>query len=161
MISRTRHIQLSPESGTEVEDNYNLYVIVTFPDRSRWASDFYTFKNIEAIRQDYIQSGACLNGAYWSAPNYLTVVDHIDRKRIEEIVDLYISEGTFEYAFEYIGQVTERDLEIIDYPEGFFNPLEKLEHRYVMRQFAAIEFMLENAAPETIAVIKKIIAEKQ
>lgn len=82
-------------------------------------------------------------------------MDHIDRKRIEEVVDLYISEGTFEYAFEYIGQVTERDLEIIDYPKGFFNPLEKLEHRYVMRQFAAIEFMLENAAPETIAVIKR------
>lgn len=160
MISRTRHVQISPEGWAEDESDYNLQVIVTFPDSSRWSADFYTFKNIEAIRQDYIQKGACLKGAYWPAPNYLTVVDTIHRKRIEEVVDLYISQGIFDMAFEYIGQVTERDLQVIDYPEGFFNPEEKLDHRYVMRQFAAIDNMLENATSETIAEIKRIIAEK-
>lgn len=160
MISSTRHIHISPEYSVEDAADGSVYVIVTFPDRSRWASDFYTRRCIESIREDYQRSGVCLGGAYWPAPNYLTVVDHAGRERIEEVVDLYIKDGTFDYSFEYIGQVTERDLENMDVPEGFFNAMEKLEDRFVMRQFAKIEQMLENATPETVAWIKKLVSEK-
>ncbi|GGG11210.1 hypothetical protein GCM10010912_64540 [Paenibacillus albidus] len=160
MISSTRHIHISPEIPLEDAADCNVYVIVTFPDGSRWASDFYTYRNIESIREDYVRSGACLSGAYWPAPSSLTVADHLGRERIEEIVDLYIQEGTFEYSFEYIGQVTEHDLESMDYPEDLFNPEEKFDPSYVMRQFASFEQMLGNTTPETIEWIKKRIAGK-
>lgn len=45
----------------------NSDVIVVFPDRSKWTATVFTYQNIETLRRKNIQTGECMNGAYFQS----------------------------------------------------------------------------------------------
>lgn len=63
-----RHIWIEAEEWSEgewnVEDD-NLDVIVTFSDRSKWIATFFTYNNIQTLREKNAKTGECMNGTYF------------------------------------------------------------------------------------------------
>ncbi|MOA38293.1 hypothetical protein D3C78_1599630 [compost metagenome] len=131
--------------------------MVTFPDSTRWISNFYTSKCIESMRKDYAKSGACLSGAYWCASSPVIIVDNISRERIEQVIDELIDQNTFQAVFQYFGPVEERELEAGRYPPDFFNKNSEIDPRYVSWHAVQLQQMLEQASEEVKAKIKKEI----
>ncbi|MGZ7441338.1 hypothetical protein [Paenibacillus sp. TH7-28] len=158
MFEAKRHIRIGAEEWVEdIEDNH-VDVVVTFPDATLWIADFYTIKCIESIRQDYSENGHCLNGAYWCS-NHVIIVDNVSRARIEQVVDELITKNEFQYAFEYFGAVNERDLELTQYPEHFFDGNSKIDPSYVSWHAVQLKQMLDQSSPETREKILKEILE--
>ncbi|AIQ47926.1 hypothetical protein R70723_19960 [Paenibacillus sp. FSL R7-0273] len=95
----------------------NSDVIVVFPNRSKWIASFFTYQNIETLRQKNIQTGECMNGAYyWSSD--MVLIDIITRDRIEQLIDHLNKHDNFQSVFNQYPDVdTEEDA---NYPAGFF-----------------------------------------
>ena len=84
------------------EENYvdeNTDVIVTTKSLEKYIATFFTYKNIESIRQKNISIGECNNGKYFWASDMI-IVDKIDRKSIEQTVDFLLESGEFELIFK-------------------------------------------------------------
>lgn len=76
----------------------NTDVIVKFEDGTRFYATFFTYENINWLREKNIKSGESLSGKYfWSSD--LILVDVIDRSRIEEIIEHLIITGEFVEIF--------------------------------------------------------------
>ncbi|KWX75902.1 hypothetical protein AMQ84_16235 [Paenibacillus riograndensis] len=148
MFEKRRHIRIDADGWAEDIENAQVDVVVTFPDATRWISNFYTIKCIETMKQDYSERKVCLNGAYWCASSPVIIVDNISRERIEQVVDDLIQDGGFEYVFEYFGPVENRDMEASGYPEDFFDNNSKIDPLYVSLQAARIQQMLDQASEE-------------
>ncbi len=88
-------------SGGEMEANDNSDVIVTFTDGSRAISTFFTYENIEFLRQNNKETGECLSGKFFWASNMI-LVDKINREGIEEIVNYLLLEDEFHLVFKKI-----------------------------------------------------------
>lgn len=86
--------------GTE-EVNDNSDVIVTFDDKSRYVATFFTYDNIEHLRQKNKQTGECLNGRFFWASDMI-IIERINRKEIEEIIQHLIKEEEFNSVFNQI-----------------------------------------------------------
>lgn len=86
--------------GTE-EVNDNSDVIVTFDDKSRYVATFFTYDNIEHLRQKNRQTGECLNGRFFWASDMI-IIERINRKEIEEIIQHLIKEEEFNSVFNQI-----------------------------------------------------------
>lgn len=157
MFEKKRHIRIDSEGWAEDLEDAQVDVVVTFPDSTRWISNFYTIKCIESMRKDYSGSGACLNGAYWCASTPVIIVDNVSRERIEQVVDDLIEDGSFKYVFEYFGAVHERDLEVSGYPEDFFDENSKIDPWYISYHAAQVQQMLDQAKEEVQEKIKKEI----
>jgi len=80
-------------------NNDNTDVVVTFKDGSRWAASFFTYDNIEKLRQKNKETGECLKGKYFWSSNMI-LVDEVSRTRIEEVVGHLIKEYEFEQVFK-------------------------------------------------------------
>ncbi|RCX21498.1 hypothetical protein DFP94_102251 [Fontibacillus phaseoli] len=106
------------------------------------------WKRNESIRQDYREKGHCLNGTYWCGSSPLIIVDRVSRDRIEQVVDELIQDQSFQYVFEYLGAVDERDLAVHQYPEGFFEESAKIDPSYVSLFAAKLYQMLDQCSPE-------------
>ena len=91
MIEQRRHISIDAEGWAEDIENAHVDVVVTFPDSTRWISNFYTINCIESMKKDYSKNGSCLNGAYWCASTPVIIVDNISRERIEQVIDELIN----------------------------------------------------------------------
>ncbi|WP_336783421.1 hypothetical protein [Paenibacillus illinoisensis] len=115
-----RHVwieaEIWPVGSWDINDA-NTDVIVVFRDRSKWGASFFTYPNIQTLRQKNIQTGECMKGAYfWSSE--MVLIDFISRGRIEEIVDHLIEYDNFQSIFNRYPDV---DLgEENNYPVGFF-----------------------------------------
>lgn len=73
-------------SGGEMEANDNSDVIVTFVDGSRAIATFFTYENIEFLREKNRETGECLSGKFfWTS--HMILVDKISRQAVEEIVN--------------------------------------------------------------------------
>jgi len=96
-----RHVWIEAESwpvGAWDINDANTDVIVVFPDRSKWGASFFTYQNIQTLRQKNIQTGECMKGAYfWSSD--MVLIDFISRGRIEKIVDHLIESDNFQKIF--------------------------------------------------------------
>ncbi|WP_445711949.1 hypothetical protein [Flavobacterium sp.] len=90
-----------PIIGGTLETNDNSDVIITFSDDTQFIATFFTYENIEMLRKKNKNTGECLNGKYFWASNML-LVDKINRKEVEEIVNHLITENEFENTFEKI-----------------------------------------------------------
>jgi hypothetical protein len=85
-----------PGQWNPVDDNTD--VIVTFDDRSRWVTTFFSYANIATLVTNYRRSGESLGGKYfWSSD--MILVDEVSRKRIEEVVAHLLHEGNFKRIF--------------------------------------------------------------
>ena len=88
-----------PIIGGKLETNDNSDVIITFTDSSRAIATFFTYKNIEFLRQKNKETGECLNGKFFWASDMI-IVDKINRQEVEEIINHLISEGDLFKIFE-------------------------------------------------------------
>ncbi|MEC0170625.1 hypothetical protein [Paenibacillus graminis] len=114
--------EIWPEGLSDCKDD-NTDVIVVFPDRSKWIATVFTYQNIETVRQKNIQTGECMNGAYfWSSD--MVLVDIISRERIEQLIDHLIKHDNFQSVFNRYPDVDAEDDE--NYPGGFFITEESL-----------------------------------
>ncbi|GIO63730.1 hypothetical protein [Paenibacillus cineris] len=57
---KKRHIRIDAENWIHDPEQAQVDVVVTFPDATRWISNFYTIPCIESMRKDYLTSGECL-----------------------------------------------------------------------------------------------------
>ena len=87
-------------SGT-AQTNDNSDVIVTFTDDSRHVASFFTYQNIEHLRQKNKKTGECLSGKFFWASDML-IVDRIKRSEIESIIEHLIHENEFALIFNEI-----------------------------------------------------------
>ncbi|OKP86007.1 hypothetical protein A3844_14730 [Paenibacillus helianthi] len=108
--------EIWPVGSWDCKDD-NSDVIVVFPDRSKWIASFFTYQNIETLRQKNIQTGECMSGTYyWSSD--MVLIDIISRERIEQLIDHLIKHGNLQSVFNRYPDVdTEDDA---NYPVGFF-----------------------------------------
>lgn len=76
----------------------NSDAIVTLEDGSRWIASFFSYANIDTLRQRNQQNGECLGGKYFWASDMI-LIDEISRQSIEQVVSALIMEGSFERVF--------------------------------------------------------------
>lgn len=115
-----KHIWIEAEEWSEgewnVEDD-NLDVIVTFSDRSKWIATFFTYNNIQTLREKNAKTGECMNGTYFQASD-MVLIDNVSRERIVEVIDYLTDSGEFESVFTKYPYVDVEEDHL--YPEGFF-----------------------------------------
>ncbi|MBT2290552.1 hypothetical protein J7E73_15715 [Paenibacillus albidus] len=120
------HIWIEAEEWLEDSwdcNDCNTDVIVVFPDRSKWIASFFTYQNVETLRQKNIQTGECMNGSYfWSSD--MVLIDVISRERIEQFIDHLIEHDNFQSVFKRYPDVDSEEDE--HYPAGFFITEESL-----------------------------------
>lgn len=118
--NRRKHIWIEAEEWAEGEWNIeddNTDVIVTFSDRSKWIASFFTYKNIQTIREKNKQTGESMNGAYfWSSD--MVLIDFVSRERIVEVFNYLIDNDEFNTVFIRYPDVQPEDNDL--YPEEFF-----------------------------------------
>ena len=90
--------------GGTSEVNDNSDVIITFSDESRYVASFFTFENIEHLRQKNKRTGEFLNGKFFWASD-LILVERIKREEIEQIIEHLIAENEFESIFTKVDQL--------------------------------------------------------
>lgn len=99
--TNNKHIWIEAEEWAEGEwnaEDANLDVIVTFSDRSKWIASFFTYTNIQTLREKNVNTGECMKGAYlWSSDMFL--IDIASRERIYEVIDFLIENDEFESVF--------------------------------------------------------------
>lgn len=89
--------------GGELETNDNSDVIVTFLDGTRFIATFFTYQNIEHLRNKNRNTGEYLSGKFFWASDML-IVDEINRNEIEEIISHLISKDDFNSIFKKINE---------------------------------------------------------
>ncbi|WP_459953904.1 hypothetical protein [Paenibacillus pini] len=155
MFEKKRHIRIDAEGWAEDLEDAHVDVVVTFPDSTRWISNFYTIKCIESMKKDYLLKGHCLNGAYWCASSPIIIVDNISRDRIEQVIDeLIVNEG-FRDLFDYFGAVQEEDILRSGYPENFFDKNSKIDPAFVTYHASQLVQMLDQSSEEVRETLLK------
>ncbi|MFC9601006.1 hypothetical protein ACFTQL_24670 [Peribacillus butanolivorans] len=100
----------------DVED-VNTEVKVTLSDRSVWMATFFTYKNIQTLREKNETTGECMNGIYFQASD-MVLIDIASRDRIVEVIDYLNDSGEFGSVFTKYPDVDAEEDHL--YPEGFF-----------------------------------------
>ena len=90
-----------PLIGGTKHSNDNSDVEVVFENGDRYIGSAFTYSNIEWLRNKNKKTGECLSGAYFWASN-MFIIERIDRKLIEEVVDDLIRIDSFESVFSRI-----------------------------------------------------------
>jgi hypothetical protein len=117
---RRKHIWIEAEEWAEGEwniEDVNLDVIVTFSDRSKWIANFFTYKNIQTLRDKNRLTGECMRGAYYWASD-MVLIDTASRERILEVIDYLLENDEFGSIFTRYPDVEPEEDDI--YPQGFF-----------------------------------------
>ncbi|UNK18207.1 hypothetical protein MNQ98_27990 [Paenibacillus sp. N3/727] len=121
MNNMKMHIWIEAEiwaEGTWDKTDTNSDVIVVFPDRSKWIATFFTYNNIQTLREKNDQTGECMNGAYfWSSD--MVLIDIVTRERIEQVIHDLVEDRSFESVFTRYPDVEIEDDE--HYPSRFFS----------------------------------------
>ncbi|EPD51089.1 hypothetical protein HMPREF1210_02280 [Paenisporosarcina sp. HGH0030] len=81
----------------DVED-VNTDVKVTFSDSSVWMATFFTYRNIQSLREKNVKTGESMNGAYFHASE-MVLIDIASKERIYEVINYLIDNGEFESVF--------------------------------------------------------------
>jgi hypothetical protein len=117
---RRKHIWIEAEEWAEGEwniEDVNLDVIVTLSDRSKWIASFFTYKNIQTLREKNRLTGECMLGAYYWASD-MVLIDTASRERILEVIDYLLENDEFVSIFTRYPDVEPEEDDI--YPQGFF-----------------------------------------
>lgn len=92
-----------PILGGKAELNDNSDVIVAFKNGEKYIATFFTYENIEWLRQKNEKTGECLNGKYFFATD-LILIDRLNREEILKIINYLINQNEFFTAFEKINE---------------------------------------------------------
>ena len=117
---RNKHIWIEAEEWENDEwdtEDENTDVKVTFSDRTVWMATFFTYKNIQTLREKNKKTGECMNGTYFQASD-MVLIDIVSRDRIVEVIDYLIDNGEFESVFTKYPEVDSEEDYL--YPENFF-----------------------------------------
>lgn len=103
---KIKNIWIEAENGPAIHDgekytNDNADVIVTFENDIRYVATFYTYENIEFLRQKNKESGECNNGKHFFGSDMI-LIDRLDRKSIEETIHYLIDHDEFQFIFREI-----------------------------------------------------------
>lgn len=118
--TRDKHIWIEAEEWADGEwdiEDTNLDVIVTFSDRSKYIASFFTYKNIESLREKNEQTGAWMSGTYFWASD-MVLIETASRERIYELIEYLIDHNEFASVFTQSSDVDSEDDHL--YPKGFF-----------------------------------------
>ncbi|RNB53025.1 hypothetical protein EDM57_20430 [Brevibacillus gelatini] len=116
-----RHIWTSmdySEIQQKLAHDSNVDVVVTLPDRTRWWGTFFSYQNIETLRQKNKETGEFLSGTYLWSVNMI-ISEDVSRETIEKVVDHLIEEGDLQRVMAKIEDVPFG--EEADYGEDFFD----------------------------------------
>ena len=116
-----KHIWIEAEHWAEGEWNIyddNLDVIVTFPDRSRWIASFFTYQNIQNLREKNQRTGECMSGTFFKASD-MVLIDVATRERIEKVIEYAINNDEFTFLFTRIPDAETENDNL--YPRDFFD----------------------------------------
>jgi len=86
----------APSPATQPRTNTD--VIVTSPKGRKYIASFFTYSNVESLRQKHIGTGKCLSGRYFWASDMILVTD-ISRETTEEVTDHLVVDGEFHSIF--------------------------------------------------------------
>jgi hypothetical protein len=90
-----------PIHGGISETNDNSDVIVTFENGERYVATFFTYQNIDWLRQKNRKTGECLNGKYFFATD-LILIDKLNREEVINVINHLIKEDEFFTSFDKI-----------------------------------------------------------
>ena len=90
-----------PIQGDFSEINDNSDVIVTFENGENYIATFYTYQNIEWLRQKNQKTGECLDGKYFYGTD-LILIDKLNRVNVANVINHLIKEDEFFTAFNKI-----------------------------------------------------------
>jgi len=99
-----KEIYIAAENWVKGEWNYeddNTDVIVTSSDNKRYVASFFTYQNIESLRNKNKKTGECSNGKYFWASDMI-LIDKCSRKSIEKIIEHLIKKDEFYQIFREI-----------------------------------------------------------
>jgi frataxin-like iron-binding protein CyaY len=81
--------------------NDNMEVWVESNTGEKFVGTFFTYENIEWLRQKNNKTGECLSGKYfWSSD--MLLIERLDRNIIEEVIEHLIKEDEFDLIFDKI-----------------------------------------------------------
>jgi hypothetical protein len=84
-----------------LENNDNSDVIVTFENGEKYIATFFTYENIEWLRQKNKETGECLGGKYFYAID-LILIDKLNRIEIMYVINHLIDQNEFYDVFDKI-----------------------------------------------------------
>ena len=90
-----------PIQGGISEINDNSDVIVTLENGERYVATFFTYQNIEWLKQKNQKTGECLSGKYFYATD-LILIDKLNREEVINVVNHLIKENEFLTSFDKI-----------------------------------------------------------
>lgn len=99
-----KEIYIAAENWAEGEWNYeddNTDVIVTMDNNRKHVATFFTYGNINSLRQKNKKTGECFNGKYFWASDMI-LIDDCSRNSIEEVIKHLIIEDEFYQTFNEI-----------------------------------------------------------
>jgi len=105
-ISKIKNVWIGSEEngpiqGGTPEINDNSDVIVSFENGEKYVATFFTYQNIDWLRQKNQQTGECLNGKYFFATD-LILIDKLNREEIINVINHLIKENEFFTSFDKI-----------------------------------------------------------
>lgn len=89
--------------GGELETNDNSDVIVTMQNGEKYVATFFTYKNIEWLRQKNEKTGECLSGKYFWASD-LILIDKLNRTEILKVIEDLFNESEFNSVFNKMNE---------------------------------------------------------
>ncbi|MDR6724240.1 hypothetical protein J2W91_002702 [Paenibacillus amylolyticus] len=96
-------------------DDVNTDVTVVFSNRMKWITSFFTYKNIQTLREKNTKNGECMNGGYFYSSD-MVLINIGSKERIYEVVNFLIETEKFETVFTRYPDVELMDDEY--YPKG-------------------------------------------
>ena len=100
---KIKHIQIESETkgpiiGGEEYVNDNSDVHVEFENGEKYVATFFTYRNIEWLKQKNLKTGECLGGKYfWSSD--MIMVERTDRQTIELVINELLTNEEFKSIF--------------------------------------------------------------
>ncbi len=89
----------SPIIGGEEFINDNSDIFVEFENGDSYVSTFYTYQNIEWLKNKNLKTSECLSGKYFWASNML-IIEKLDRDTIEKVIEELIINNEFNLVFQ-------------------------------------------------------------
>lgn len=99
-----KEIYIEAENWLQDQSNYeddNTNVIVTMNNNRKYIATFFTYKNINSLKQKNNKTGECLRGKYFWASNMI-LIDNCSRNNIESVIKHLITENEFYQTFNEI-----------------------------------------------------------
>ena len=97
-IRRIRHTVYGQECGEIDYSNENTDVLVEMTNGDMYVASFFTYKNIESLRNEHLANDHFLGGTYFWRDNMILIED-ITSQTVERVISHLQDEGNFYQVF--------------------------------------------------------------